>query len=61
MLVGLTDEVALETQATPTQLRDNLAEVLHQLLTPLYERFAFFRLPIILVEQELEKMVRGRF
>jgi hypothetical protein len=42
-------------------VRDNLAEVLHQLLTPLYERFAFFRLPIILVEEELERMVRGRF
>jgi hypothetical protein len=59
--VSRTDEIVLETQATPEQLRDNLAEVLHQLLTPLYERFAFFRLPIVLVEQELARMVRGRF
>jgi hypothetical protein len=56
-----TDEVVLQTQATPAQLRDNLAEVLHQLLMPLYERFAFFRLPIILVEQELAKMISRRF
>jgi len=59
--VSRTDEIVLETQATPEQLRDNLAEVLHHLLTPLYERFAFFRLSIVLVEQELARMVRGRF
>jgi hypothetical protein len=59
--VSQTDEIVLEAQATPAQLRDNLTEVLHQLLVPLYERFAFFRLPVVLVEQELEKMMRGRF
>jgi hypothetical protein len=59
--VSRTDEIALETLATTEQLRDNLAEVLHQLLTPLYERFAFFRLPIVLVEEELARMSRGRF
>jgi hypothetical protein len=58
--ISRTDEVVLETQVTPSQLRDNLAEVLHQLLIPLYERFAFFRLPIILVEHEIEKMAMRR-
>lgn len=56
-----TDEIVLEAQPTPDQVRDNLVEVLHQLLTPLYERFAFFRLQTTLVEQELESMIRGRF
>ena len=59
--ISRTDEIVLETQATPAQMRDNLAEILHQLLTPLYERFAFFRLPMLLVEQELEQMMRRRF
>lgn len=59
--ISRTNEVVLETQATVAQIRDNLAEVLHQLLTPLYERFAFFQLPIALVQQELERMIRGRF
>jgi hypothetical protein len=52
-----TDEIILEAQVTLTQLQDNLAEILHQLLAPLYERFAFFQLPIVLVEQELERML----
>ena len=59
--VSRTDEVVLETQATPEQLTDNLPEVLHQFLTPLYERFAFFRLPIALVQEEIERMLNGRF
>ena len=59
--ISRTDEVVLEAQSTPQQIRDNLAEVLHQLLAPLYERFGFFRLQIALVEEELGRMVRGRF
>jgi hypothetical protein len=59
--VSRTDDILLQTLATPAQIRDNLAEVLHQLLMPLYERFAFFRLPIVIVEQELGKMARGRY
>jgi len=57
--VSQTDEIILDVQATPAQLQDNLAEVLHQLLTPLYERFSFFQLPITLVEDELAEMVKG--
>lgn len=59
--ISQTDEITLELQATSGQLRDNLAEVIHQLLIPLYERFSFFQLPITLVESELAKMAKGRF
>jgi hypothetical protein len=59
--VSQTDQIVLETQATIDQIRDNLPEILHQLLTPLYERFDFFRLPIVLVEEELDRMKKGRF
>lgn len=61
MDVSRTDEIAMEAQVTPQQVDDNLAEVIHRLLMPLYERFSFFRLPMALVEQELARMVRGRF
>ncbi len=54
-------EVSLGTQATATELDDNLAEVVHPLLVPLYERFAFFELPMRMVVEELEAMRRGRF
>jgi hypothetical protein len=59
--VSRTDEIVLDAQATPQQIRDNLAEVMHQLLIPLYERFAFFLLDIALVEEELGRMTRNRF
>jgi hypothetical protein len=51
----------MEAQVTPQQVDDNLVEVIQRLLTPLYERFSFFRLPVVLVEEELADMVRGRF
>lgn len=59
--VSRTDEISLQTLATLGQIQDNLAEILHQLLCPLYERFAFFRLPIVMVEQELGRMIKGRY
>jgi hypothetical protein len=55
------DEVVVEIQATYAEIRDNLAEVLRQLLAPLYERFEFFELPAALVTQELERLTQGRF
>lgn len=54
-------EVQLETEATAAELEDNLAEVLHPFLSPLYERFNFFELPLDLVRREIEKMRRNRF
>ena len=55
------DEVTLETQATSAEIEDNLAEVLHPFLLPLYEQFAFYELPMELVRRELEGLRRGRF
>jgi hypothetical protein len=55
------NEVILETQATAAEIEDNLAEVLHPFLVPLYERFSFFELPMGLVREELERMRAGRF
>jgi hypothetical protein len=55
------NEIVLRGVATLQQVKDNLVEVLHQLLIPLYERFDFFRLPATLVDEELNKMARGRF
>jgi hypothetical protein len=55
------NEVSLETQATAAQIDDNLVEVIHDLLSPLYERFQFFELPRDLVTREIERMRRNRF
>jgi hypothetical protein len=56
-----TPEVTVTAQATLDQVRDNLTEVMHRLLTPLYERFDFFPLSIELVDEELGRMRGGRF
>lgn len=56
-----TSDFIIEAQATLPQIDDNLVEVMHRLLVPLYERFSFFRLSEVLVEEELAKMTRGRF
>jgi hypothetical protein len=55
------NEVILERQITRAQARDNLVEVLHALLSPLYERFSFFELSENLVAEEIERMTRNRF
>jgi hypothetical protein len=51
----------LEAQSLASQLDDNVVEVTHSLLSPLYERFGFLELPLELVAQELETMRRHRF
>lgn len=56
-----TDEIILTAEVSVSQVQDNLVEVMHQLLAPLYERFNFFSLPLSLVEEELERMRSGRF
>jgi hypothetical protein len=58
--VSRTDEMIVQGQATPDQVRDNLAEVVLELLTPLYERFSFFRLQIDMVDEELRRMIDRR-
>jgi Schlafen, AlbA_2 len=55
------NNVELQTQATASQMDDNLIEVLHSLLVPLYERFAFFELSRELVRIEIEQMRKNRF
>jgi hypothetical protein len=52
------DNAELQSQATASQLDDNLVEVLHSLLLPLYERFAFFKLSQDLIRKEIEEMRR---
>jgi hypothetical protein len=59
--ISQTDQITLRGRATPAQVRDNLAEVLVPLLTPLYERFDFFRLPVQLVGEESQRLQQGRF
>lgn len=56
-----TDSIELTTRAEVAQVRDNLAEIVHQLLAPLYEQFNFFRLRMPLVEEELQRLQAGRF
>ena len=53
-----TDEITLTRPVTPQQVRDNLAEILHSLLLPLYEYFQFFQLPFDLVKEELGKLLK---
>jgi len=55
------DDVTLTRQVTRAQVRDNLVEVLHRMLAPLYERFSFFELSERLVIEEVERMTRNRF
>jgi len=54
-------EVSIETQALASEIDNNLAEILHSLLAPLYERFSFFELPMTMVASEIESMRRTRF
>ena len=56
--VSDTAEIMLTRQVTPKQVRDNLAEILHPLLLPLYEHFQFFQLPFDLVQEELAKLLK---
>jgi hypothetical protein len=42
-------------------MNDNLVEILHPMLAPLYERFEFFELPLALVRTEIERMRHNRF
>jgi hypothetical protein len=59
--ISADNEFGAEAQASASQIEDNLVEILHQLLSPLYERFNFFELPLALVTREMEQMRRNRF
>lgn len=55
-----TDEVTVKAHITQQQVRDNLAEIIHTLMSPLYEHFVSsnlkFDLKLDLVRAELERM-----
>ena len=55
------DEIELSFTATVAEIEDNLAELLHPVLRPLYECFDFFELPMNLVTEELAGLRRGRY
>ena len=52
------DAVQLAAAIPLDRIEENLPEILHPLLQPLYEAFGFFELPAWLVAQELAKMLR---
>ena len=51
-----TSNFVRETQATPQQVKDNLAEIVHPLLSPLFEQFDFYELKFATVQNVLEEM-----
>ncbi len=57
----LSDEVETTANITAQQLRENVAEVVHQLLSPIYEAFDFHTLSRTLVEEELNSLRGNRF
>ena len=59
--VSTDDAADLQTQATAQQIDDNLVEVLHKLLSPLYERFSFYELSPEFVRSEIEGLRKRRF
>lgn len=54
------DRVEMSARAAAVELDDNLVAIVHPLLAPLYERFAFFELPIDLVRVEIGRMRSNR-
>jgi hypothetical protein len=59
--IAADNSAELQTTATAHLIDDNLVEILHRMLMPLYERFAFFELSLDLVKIEVERLRQGRF
>ena len=57
----LSDEMETGANITPQQLQENVVEIVHQLLSPIYEAFDFYTLSRTLVEEELSNMRENRF
>lgn len=53
--------VSAEVSVDAAKIGISLAELVHELLTPLYERFDFYRPDIDLIQKELEQMLARRF
>ena len=56
--VSRTPEAELRRLVALRQIEDNLAEVVHEFLSPLYERFGFYQLPLATVQSALQDMRR---
>ena len=54
-----TDEAAGAVSCRARDIDDRLAELVHELVAPVYERFEFFKLPVQLVQEELDKLRAG--
>jgi transcriptional regulator with XRE-family HTH domain len=55
------NEFVVTTTVDVSQISDNLPEIIHPLLAPLFERFSFFRLDMRMVSQEIGFMRERRF
>lgn len=55
------EQVETSANVTPQQLEENVVEIVHQILTPLYEAFDFYKLSRALVEEELGRLREKRF
>jgi hypothetical protein len=55
------DHAELTTTANAHEIDDNLPEIVHPLLHPLYERFSLFELSRDFVRTELDRLRRNRF
>lgn len=56
--VSRSAEAAFQGSATLQQIDENLAEVVHGFLSPIYERFNFYQLPLATVRDALQAMRR---
>jgi hypothetical protein len=45
----------------PEEVDQNLPELLRSVLTPLYERFDFFEMPLAVIQREVARLRGGRF
>lgn len=52
-----TNEVPSKTTIQARRVQDNIVEIVHQLLAPLYEAFEFSVLPEVLVKTEIRRMI----
>jgi hypothetical protein len=54
-------EVASSLEMEPEEVDQNLPELLRSVLTPLYERFDFFEMPLAVIQREVARLRGGRF
>ena len=52
-----TNEITTEVTIQTLRVEDNIVEIVHRVLAPVYELFDFFELPEVLVKTELGRMI----